>query len=112
MNCQKRTLTISYHVKARLDLVYFGIQQSLRNSIRYNRYSSRMACDLEPTCNFLFGFSSCTLPEDTTDVDITVCTLKGIHTFRKDQSMHISRCSPWGIEVKPFHFYVKENGLH
>ena len=36
-----------------------------------------MACDLEPTCNFL-GYFSCTLPEDTIDVDITGHSLKGI----------------------------------
>ena len=26
-----------------------------------------MACDLAPTCNFLFGYFSCTLLEDTLD---------------------------------------------
>ena len=61
-----------------------------------------MACDLEPTCNFPFGYFLCTLPQDTINADITVCTLKGIHTFRKDRNTHMSRCSPWGMEVKPF----------
>ena len=61
-----------------------------------------MASDLGPTCNFLFEFFLCTLPEDMINVDITVSTLKGIHTFRKDRNTQISRCSPWGMEVKPF----------
>ena len=61
-----------------------------------------MGCDLEPTFNFLFGYFSCTLPEDMINVDITVHTLKGIHTFRNDQSMQVSRFSLWGAEVKLF----------
>ena len=32
---QKRTLSLSYYVKARLDLVHFGFQQPLQNSIRH-----------------------------------------------------------------------------
>ena len=61
-----------------------------------------MVCDLEPTYNFLFEFFLCTLPEDTINVDLTIHTLKGIHTFREDRKTQISRCSPWGMEVKPF----------
>ena len=61
-----------------------------------------MACDLEANCNFLYGLFLCTLPGDTIAVDMTVHTLKGIHTFRKDRNTQISRCSPWGLEVKPF----------
>ena len=41
MYCQKRTHALSYYVKARLDMVYFAIQQCSRNSIRHARYSSR-----------------------------------------------------------------------
>ena len=61
-----------------------------------------MACDLEPTGNFLFGYSSCTLPQSMIDIHIIVHTLKGIHTSRKDQSIQISRYSPWGMEVNLF----------
>ena len=61
-----------------------------------------MACDLAPNCNFLFGYFSCNLPEHTIDVDITIHTLKGIHTFREDHTTQISKCSPWGLEVRAF----------
>ena len=72
-----------------------------------------MACDLEPTCNFLFGYFLCTLLEDMIDADITMHMLKGIHTFRKEINMQISRCSPWDMEVKPFPSLRKKNeGLH
>ena len=58
-----------------------------------------MVCDLGPSCNFLFGYFSFTLLDD---IDITVCTLKGIHTFRKDQTMQVSKCTPWGMGVQLF----------
>ena len=61
-----------------------------------------MAFDLAPNCSFLFGYFSCNLLQDIIDVNITICTLKGIHTFRRDCTTQISKCSPWGLEVRPF----------
>ena len=61
-----------------------------------------MACDLELQCNFLYGFFTCNLPEDTVDVEYTICTLKGIHTFRRDCNIQASVCSPWGMLVRLF----------
>ena len=61
-----------------------------------------MACNLEANCNFLHGFFSCTLPEDTIDVDITLHNLKGIHTFRKDRNTQVIKCSPWTSKIKSF----------
>ena len=43
-----------------------------------------MACELLMQCDFIYGFLKCALPADTMDVDLKVCTLKVIHTFRKD----------------------------
>ena len=53
-------------------------------------------------CSILFCYFSCNLSEDTIDVIVTIHTLKGIHTFRKDCTTQISKCSPWGSEVRPF----------
>ena len=86
MHYQKGTLAISYYVKARFDLVFFGIQQSSKKQYKtYHIYFQRkMACNLAPTCSFLFRYFLCTLPEDMIDIDITVYMLKGICTFMKD----------------------------
>ena len=67
-----------------------------------------MACDLEPKCNFLYGFFHCALPEDTINVEITVRALKGIHTFRKDHTTQSSRCSLWGSRVWSFPSLLKK----
>ena len=44
-----------------------------------------MACNLSANCDLIFGILSCNLPEDTIDMDLKVCTLQGIHTFKKGQ---------------------------
>ena len=61
-----------------------------------------MACNLATNCNFLFWLFTCSLLEDTIDVNLMVHTLRGIHTFRKDRNTQMSKCSPWGTDVKPF----------
>ena len=61
-----------------------------------------MVYDVEPQCNFLYRFFTCNLPEGTVDVKVTLCTLKGIHTFRKGHNTQASMCSPWGMQVRPF----------
>ena len=52
------------------------------------------ACKLSTQCDLIFGILRCTLPEDTIDVDQKVCTLYGIHTYKKDRSTHVIKCSP------------------
>ena len=61
-----------------------------------------MACNLAAHCNFLFGFFSCTLPEDTIDVNLMVHTLWEIHMFKKVRNTQVIKFIPWGTKVKPF----------
>ena len=61
-----------------------------------------MACELLMQCDLIIGILKCTLHGDTIDVDLKVHTLQGIHTYRKDRSMQVMKCSPWGPEVQPF----------
>ena len=61
-----------------------------------------MACELKLSCNFLFGFFQCALPEDTMDIEVTGRTVKGIHTYRKDHTTESATCSPWSRWMKPF----------
>ena len=61
-----------------------------------------MACDLKPSCDSLFGYFCCALPEDTIDIELTVRTVKGIHTFWKDHTTQSTTCSPCSRQMKPF----------
>ena len=67
-----------------------------------------MACELKSSCDFLFGFLKCALPEDTIDVKLTVRTVKGIHTFGKDHTTEYATCSPWSRWMKPFPSFRKK----
>ena len=52
--------------------------------------------------DLIFGILKCNLPGGTLDVDLKVHTLRGIHTFRKDGSTQIMKCSPWGTKIQPY----------
>ena len=54
------------------------------------------------------SYMDCDLTDDTIDVEITVQTLKIIHTFGKDHSSQTSVCSPWGSHINPFWSIVKK----
>ena len=61
-----------------------------------------MTCELSMQCDLVYRFLKCALPEDTTDMDLKVHTLKGIHTFKKDYKSQTSKCRLWGVEVQPY----------
>ena len=61
-----------------------------------------MACELSANCNLILGILNCNLQEDTVDVDLKVNTLWDIHTYKKEWSTKVIKCSPLGKEVKPF----------
>ena len=61
-----------------------------------------MACKLSANCDLIFCILSCNLPENTIDMGLKVCTLQGIHMYKKDRSTQILKCSPWETKVKPF----------
>ena len=53
-----------------------------------------MACVLMPQCNFLYRYFQCQLLEDTIDMEVTIQTMKGIHTFKRIHSTQIISCRP------------------
>ena len=61
-----------------------------------------MACELSANCELIFGILSCNLQRDAIDMDLKVCTLWGIYTYKKERSIQVSKYSPWGTNVKPF----------
>ena len=67
-----------------------------------------MACEVLTQCNLIFGILRCTLPQDTIDVDLKVCSLQGIHTYKKDRSIQVIKCSPCGANVQLFQILQKK----
>ena len=98
---EKRTITLSHHAKTGIHLAHLGFQHS-RNCISQPRYFSRMNFNIRAQCDFIFYNFHCTLPRDTMDVEVTIWTVDGIHTYRKDRMTQVALCSPWSRQVKPF----------
>ena len=46
--------------------------------------------------------SSAPLPRDTIDIELTLRTVQGIHTFQKDHTVETAICSPWSRWRKLF----------
>ena len=67
-----------------------------------------MAWDLKPSCDFLFGYPCCALPEDTIDVELTMRTVKGIHTSWKDHTTKSTTCSSWSRWMKSFPSFCRK----
>ena len=62
-----------------------------------------MAFELLTQCNLVYGFCKCALPEGTIDVDLQACTLKGIHTFRKDYKSQMTKDALGELSYSPTH---------
>ena len=61
-----------------------------------------MARKISPICDFIFGSISTCLATDTVDIDLTVRTVKGIYTYRKDHTTESTIFTPWSKKVIPF----------
>ena len=61
-----------------------------------------MAKEMNVTCNFIQHNLTCTLPENTMDVLLKVCTRSGEHTFREDVYMRTLKYRRCNNELRPF----------
>ena len=60
-----------------------------------------MACILRPECNFLHGYFRCRNVE-MEDVEVKVKMMQGIHTFKRDRTSQVIKCSPWSTRPCPY----------
>ena len=61
-----------------------------------------MAREIRPTCDFIFGSIRTISLMDTVDGDLTIWTVKGICTNRKDHTAESMIFTPWSKKVIPF----------
>ena len=61
-----------------------------------------MGSQIIPSCDFVFGFMRCDMPEDARDIDLRICMIRGIHAYKEDRDSHINKFRPWGSYVTPF----------
>ena len=67
-----------------------------------------MACILKPECIFLHGYFRCLLPIETMDVEVKIKTVRGIQTFRRDQTTQVISCNPWSTILHPYPSLIRK----
>ena len=67
-----------------------------------------MACEFTSSCDLIFGLLNCNLLQDIIDVDLKICTLWGIYTYKKDRSSQVGKYSPLGNQGYTFPSLQKE----
>ena len=54
-----------------------------RINANFKLYSlDKMACQLQPECNFLHGFFRCKLPVEVVDMEVKVMSMQGTHLYK------------------------------
>ena len=61
-----------------------------------------MPREISPVCDFIFRSIQTGLLTDTVDVELTIRTVKGIYTYRKDHTAESMVFLPWSRNVIPF----------
>ena len=61
-----------------------------------------MAREISPICHFISGSIMTCLLTDMVDIDLTIRTVKGIYTYRKDNTTKSMIFTPWSKKVIPF----------
>ena len=88
-------------------MTWFSLESDRQNTIPEKNLSNHickntipeMASQISPTCDFVFGFLQCNLPEDTIDIDLKVCTIRGIYIYKEDCNTCTNKFRSWEIHV-------------
>ena len=67
-----------------------------------------MACLLLPEYNFLHGFFRCWLPVEVVDVEVKITSMQGTHSFRRDRTTQLIKCTPWSTRLCPHPTIIKK----
>ena len=68
----------------------------------------KMACQLQPECNFLHGFFKCKLPIEVVDVEVKVTSMQGTHLYKRDQTMQVTKCVLLTNNIHPHPNIIKK----
>ena len=84
------------HIMLKQGMTWFSLENSSENNaipeialeILYVKISlQKMASQINPVCDFSFGFLHCDLHDDTIDIDLKIRTIRRIHTYEEDHDL-------------------------
>ena len=67
----------------------------------------KMACQLQPECNFLHRYSRYKHVE-VVDVEVKVTSMQGTHLYKRDQTMQVTKCVLWTNNIHPHSNIIKK----
>ena len=67
-----------------------------------------MACILQPECNILHSFFRCHLLVEMVDMEASITSMQGTHTFRRDRTYQVIKCNPWSTRLCPHPIIIKK----
>ena len=68
----------------------------------------RMACLLQPECNFLHRYFRCQLPVEVVDVEVKLTSLQGMHIFQRDRTTQLIKCTLCNTRLCPHPTIIKK----
>ena len=97
-----------FHVMIKQGITWFNLEnRNTRNSINWNLHF-RMACLLQPGCNFLHGYFRCWLPVEVIDMEVKITSMQGMHIFQRDRTTQLIKCTLWSIRLCPHPTIIKK----
>ena len=99
-----------FHVMIKQGITWFTLNRNTRNSVDQNVFliSFRMACILQPECNFLHGYFRCRLPVEVVDMEVKITSMQGKHIFRRDRTTQLIKCTLWSSRLCPYPTIIKK----
>ena len=92
---------LNFHVMIRQGITWFNLKAEIPEvGINQNLYF-RMACLLQPECNFLHGYFGCQLPVEVVDIEVKITSMQRMHIFRRDRTTQLIKCTPWSRRLHP-----------
>ena len=91
-------------------MVHFG-NRNTRNHVSADileNFYFQMACILQPECNFLHSFCRCCLPMEMVDMEVRITLMQETHTFRRDRTCQVIKCTPWSTRLFPHPTIIKK----
>ena len=68
----------------------------------------KMACLLQPECNFLHRFFWCKLPVEVVDMEVKITSMQGTHLYKRDRTTQVTKCIPWTTKTHPHPNIIKK----
>ena len=84
IRCMMKREPLLSHIMLKQGFTWFTLASNTRTVKRQYRYFSRMDFNLKAHCDF--DYFHCAIPKDIVDVEMTIRTVGGIYTYRRDQT--------------------------